>query len=368
MKKIFSFVLACVFALVSTGCSQAAQQQPDTTTVTDGYGRTVHVPKQVNAVATVGSGARFVVYAGGAEGVSKLVAVTDMETKPAMNKPYTIAYANTFSSLPSTNNGNHLVETNVNVEELIRMKPDVIISSRSAEECNQLQAQTNIPVVGIAYQNQLFGESTLASIQAVGKAIGTEDHANGVIQKMTEWQSDLKTRSDKAHASAVNAPTVYLGALNYKGSKGWGGTTAHYPPCDILGVANVADNSGQNGAFDASLEQIVAWNPQFMFLNAGNMDLLKPVYLENKALFNSLQAFTSHNVYTQPFYNYNGTNIGTGIADTYFIGSVVYPEAFSDLNMHDKYKEIYETMLGGFDFYQLMQEKNMGFTTFPSFN
>ena len=99
--------------------------------IVDAYGRSVTVPTEVTKVATVGSGARLVVYAGA---MDKLVAVTEMETKSAKTRPYTMAYADRFAALPSTSNGNHLNETEIDAETLLALAPDVIISSRSAAD------------------------------------------------------------------------------------------------------------------------------------------------------------------------------------------------------------------------------------------
>ena len=353
-------------AAASSGASPSAAASSaasgDTTkTVVDAYGREVQVPAHAQTAATVGSGARFVVYAGAQD---KLIAVTEMETDPALNRPYAMAYADLFKSLPATSNGNHLLETNVNEEELVKLSPDVIISSRSKDECNQLQANTGIPVIGISYQNQLFTDNVYTSIECVGAALDTEDHAAEVIGKMKEWEADITGRV--ANISDDAKPSVYVGAVNYKGAKSWGGTYAHYACTDVLGANNVADQTGQDGALDVDLEQIGAWDPDYMFLNAGNMDLLKADYAENQEFFDNLSAFKNSNLYTQPFFNFNGTNVDTGICDTYFIGATIYPDAFADVDLDAKYKEIYETMLGGFDFYSVMQENKMGFRAFPS--
>ncbi len=345
----------------STSAASGSASAAATKTVTDAYGRQVEVPADAKTAATVGSGARFVVYAGGQD---KLIAVTEMETSPELNRPYAIAYKEQFASLPATSNGNHLLETNVNEEELVKLAPDVIVSSRSKEECDQLQANTGIPVIGITYQNQLFTDNVYNSIQCVGEALGTEDHASQVIAKMKEWEKDLTGRT--ASIADADKPSVYVGAVNYKGAKSWGGTYAHYACTDVLGANNVADATGQDGALDVDLEQIGAWNPDFMFLNAGNLDMLKADYAENKDFFDGLKAFQNNHLYTQPFFNFNGTNVDTGICDTYFIGATIYPDAFADVDLDAKYKEIYETMLGGFDFYSVMKENKMGFKEFPS--
>lgn len=367
------FMIVVLLALVLCGdCAQSdtsnssdsddtqQEQQSDTKTVTDAYGRQVEVPTQVNTAATVGSGARLVVYAGGKY---KLIAVTDMETNPGMNRPYAMAYKDLFADLPSTSNGNHLNQTNVNAEQLMQLKPDTIISSRSADECDQLQQTTGIPVIGVSYQNQLFSNGIYDSISCVGEALDTQDHAQSVISKMKEWKQDLDNRI--ASVPQDSKPSVYVGAINYRGKKSWTGTYAHYTPTDILQANNVADSTGQDGAIDVSLEQIGQWDPDYIFLDAANSDVIDQDYENNPDFFNNLSATRSGNLYTQPSYNFNGTNVGTGICDTYFIGATIYPDAFSDVNLDDKYREIYTTMLDGYDFYTDMQQNGETFSTFP---
>ena len=378
MKKRFSlkpaaiFVAAlAVFTLTLTACgsnsaasgsaSDASSSAAVTKTVVDAYGRSVEVPKDAKTAATVGSGARFVVYAGAQD---KLIAVTEMETTPAMNRPYAIAYKDLFADLPSTSNGNHLLETNVNEEQLMHLNPDVIVSSRSAEECDALQKDTGIPVIGITYQNQLFTDNVYNSITCVGEALGTEDHANEVVAKLKEWDADLKART--ADIADADKPSVYVGAVNYKGAKSFTGTYANYAPLVELNAKNVADETGQKAAVDVDLEQIGNWDPDYMFLNAGNMDLMKADYANNQAFFDGLKAFQQGNLYTQPFFNFNGTNIDTGICDTYFIGATIYPDKFADVDLKAKYSEIYTTLLG-VDFYRAMQQSGMDFKSL-SFN
>ena len=378
MKKRFSLKLVAifvtalaVFTLTLTACgsnnaasgsaSAASSSAAVTKTVVDAYGRSVEVPKDAKTAATVGSGARFVVYAGAQD---KLIAVTEIETTPAMNRPYAIAYKDLFANLPSTSNGNHLLETNVNEEQLMDLNPDVIISSRSAEECDALQKDTGIPVIGITYQNQLFTDNVYNSITCVGEALGTEDHANEVVAKLKEWDADLKART--ADIADADKPSVYVGAVNYKGAKSFTGTYANYAPLVELNAKNVADETGQKAAVDVDLEQIGNWDPDYMFLNAGNMDLMKADYANNQAFFDGLKAFQQGNLYTQPFFNFNGTNIDTGICDTYFIGATIYPDKFADVDLKAKYSEIYTTLLG-VDFYQAMQQNGMDFKSM-SFN
>lgn len=357
LKSVFAVTLACcmcAFALAGCG-SNAASSGDGTRTVTDAYGREVTIPADVQTCATVGSAARFVVYAGGAD---KLVAVTEQEGSAVLSKPYTVVYEETFANLPTTSNGNHLMETTVDGEALLEIAPDVIISSRSAQECDDLQAQIGIPVVGISYQDQMFTDNVFKSIEVVGEVLGTEEHAKSVVDAMNGWQADLDSRT--ANIPEADKPTCYAGAVNYKGAKSFGGTYAQYPPFVAAHILNVVDGTVDSGSVEVTLEQLGEWNPDFMFLNAGNMDLMKKDYEDNKAFFDGLTAFQTGNLYTQPSYNMNGTNIEIAICDAYFDGATVYPEAFEGVDLDAKYAEILSTMLGA-DCYEQLKAKGLNF-------
>lgn len=72
--------------------------EASTVTVTDGYNRSVDVPENVESVATVGSGACFVVYAGAQD---KLAAVTEKETESSPARPYTVVSSGLFGKVAS---------------------------------------------------------------------------------------------------------------------------------------------------------------------------------------------------------------------------------------------------------------------------
>lgn len=345
---VMSLLALILGALAFAGCSTPSASRTSTRTVTDVYGRQVSVPMEVETCATVGSAARFVVYAGAQD---KLVAVTEMDKPATLARPYTVACEELFADLPTTSNGNHLMETSVDGESLLTIAPDVIISSRSAEECEELQQQIGIPVIGISYQDQMFTENVFDSIEVVGDVLGTVDHAAQVIECMNGWQAELD--SFTATIPEDERPSCYAGAVNYKGAKSFGGTYAQYPPFVVTHINNVADEAIDSGSIEVTLEQLGAWNPDFMFLNAGNMELLKRDYENNQAFFNNLKAFQTGNLYTQPSYNMNGTNIEIAICDAYFDGATVYPEAFASIDLDSKYREIINTMLGADSFDKL---------------
>ena len=65
-----------------------------------------------------------------------------------------------------------------------------------------------------------------------------------------------------------------------------------------------------------------------------------------RSYYESLDAFKNGNVYGILPFNYYTTNIDTAMADSYYIGTVLYPEAFSDVDPVAKADEIYEFLVG----------------------
>lgn len=355
-NRIIRLALTAVAALslaLFVGCSKPQEPVDPTPTpdpepaptsivVVDAYGRTVEVPVDVQRVATVGSGARFVVYAGAQD---KLVAVTDME-KPTALRPYTVAWSGVFAELPSTSNGNHLNATEIDNETLLTLAPDVIISSRSAEECDTLQTLLQIPVIGIKYENEIFTDNVFTSILCVGQACGTLEHAQTTVDALKGFAEDLDKRVSAIARADADKAGIYIGCCNFKGRKGITGTDATYPVFSFFDLNNVAAASGNSSNFDTTIEQIGAWNPAYIFVDTMNRDRLQDDIANHGDYLKTIAACAAGNVYGQAPFNMNGTNIEYAVCDIYFVASVLYPEAFQGVDMASVYDQVFTALLG----------------------
>ena len=110
---------------------------------------------------------------------------------------------------------------------------------------------------------------------------------------------------------------------------------------------------GSNG-FEVDPEKIIEWDPDIIFLDPGNMDLVNAEYSANPGYFESLRAVQEDNVYTMPSSNSAGPNITYLLMNAYFAGKVLFPDAFSDIDFRSKCGEIMEMMLGR-DFFDEME-------------
>ena len=166
---------------------------------------------------------------------------------------------------------------------------------------------------------------------------------------------------------------AYTGAVTFNGRHGFAFTYVDFPPFDAVNALNAADvlaeeqtgeasdiaaGSGTaylgNNGFEVDPEMIIEWDPDIIFLDPGNMDLVNAEYDSNPGYFESLRAIQEGNVYTMPSSNSAGPNITYLLMNAYFAGKVLFPDAFSDIDFRSKCGEIMEMMLGR-DFFDEME-------------
>jgi iron complex transport system substrate-binding protein len=323
----------------SAASSEQTSQASGSRTITDGYGRKVTIPNQIKTVAAIGCSARLLVYAGCAD---RITGITDLEKKCNAGMPYAHVNADRFSKLTGVAPGGP--DSSVYDEALVTLKPDVIISGYMDQQAaDTLQSKTSIPVIVLQYDG-IFSDSVYSTMELIGKIMGTEDRCSEIVKALKGWQKDLNDRTKDI--SDDKKPSVYAGAVSFSGGHGIEGTYGKYPPFVAINAKNVVDETGKSGSMLLDKEKIMAWNPDIIFLTPGNMELVNQDYSSNPDFYKKLKAVKSGNVYSQLAYNYYGTNIEISVADAYYAGKVIYPDAFKDVDFDKKADEIFKEMLG----------------------
>ena len=132
--------------------------------------------------------------------------------------------------------------------------------------------------------------------------------------------------------------------------------------------ANDAAVGLEKESFDTGVEvdkeQILVWDPDVIFLDAGNLGLVETEYTEDPAFFEQLSAVRNGKVYQWPNATSNYTNVEIPLVSAYYAGSVLYPEAFADVDFETKAAEIFEFFLGNSDYLQALTEHGFGYQPF----
>lgn len=349
-----------IFALLFGGCGGKGESQaPGKKTITDLSGRNVELTVPAEKVVAIGPGAlRLVCYAGAAD---KVAGIENMEKKWATGRPYIMAHPELLN-LPVIGQGG--ADSSPDPEKLISVGPDVIFVAYlvDAAKADELQQQTGIPVVVLSYgQLGTFDqEELLRSIELVGEITGNSDRSREVVDFIRDCQEDLGART--RDIPQEKKPKVYVGGIGFKGAHGIESTQANFPPLSAIGAVNVADETGQRGSVMIDKEKLLAWDPDIIFLDEGGLAMVKEDYGKNPGFYQSLRAVKEGKVYGYLPYNYYATNVDTALADAYFMGKIVFPEAFQDIVPEEKADQIYEFLLGK-SLYQQMARDFGGFVT-----
>lgn len=339
MKKfIASLLLVAVCFGMLTGCGHAETDAGNTRTITDGAGRQVKVPEKVTSVVCVGVGAlRYTCYMGAQDLV---VGVEDCEKEPVLSRLYNYVNIDKFRTLP-------VIGTNGNpyAEEIIKIAPDVIVMSKSASvEADDLQKKTGTPVVVVPGSDTTLDQNAYDTIRIMGKLYGKQTRAEELTAYLKNIAKDLDERTKDIPDG--EKPTVYVGGVSFKGHHGFEGTEAGYGPLALIHAENLADTTGKTGAFNIDLEQVLAWNPDVIFVDFNGMSLIKEAYTQNPDYYNAFTAVQTGRVYSQISFRSNASNLETALADAYYAACVIYPEQFKDVDPVTKAGEIFETLLG----------------------
>lgn len=344
--KMDSKSLAVIVLFFAITLSAPATSQARTLVVTDVAGRAVEVPAHPRRIIAVSSGAlRLLCYL---EAADRIVGVESFDKKPSAGRSYQLAYPS-LAGLPSIGPGGPAqINRDPDLEAVLRLSPDAIfITHMEPAKADALQKRLGIPVVVLAYSKTGVGtidEKLYESLRLAGKILGKEKRAEAVIAFIEQNRQNLLARTKRM--ARDRKPTVYIGGISLKGVQGIESTDADYPPLAWVNARNLAREVSTRGHLFINREQLLAWNPDFLFLDAGGLTLIAQDYRKKPDFYQHLKVVGKKRIYLlYPFNNY-ATNIETMIADAYTVGKILYPEGFADLNLQKKCDEIYTFFLG----------------------
>ncbi|HJJ50666.1 MAG TPA: iron ABC transporter substrate-binding protein [Methanocorpusculum sp.] len=368
MKKLFTLLLLFVLALVcvSAGCVSTSEEAGDgTITITDSGGRVVVVPDNPEKIALSGSGStRYFVYLNVTD---RIIAVDYIESNlfayPTEARPYMIAHPE-IKENPAIGSAMAIVDA----EKLLAFNPDILFmagySDTAIQSANEVQEKTGIPVV-LFYSGDYVtnGDKVASSLRMIGKILHADQRAEDVIQYFADVRTDLETRT--AGIPDADKSSVYVGGISYSGAHGIDGTDPTYYPFTVLHAKNVASviNAATSTGYAAvSKEQILAWDPEIIFVDLGSQKAAGGGgihELQTDPSYRELSAVKTGKVYAVNPHTSMGTNHETSMANAYYIGKVLYPEQFADIDPATKANEIY-TFIDGAPVYEQLKANHQG--------
>jgi iron complex transport system substrate-binding protein len=217
----------------------------------------------------------------------------------------------------------------------------------------ELQQKTGIPTIILEYGNLgTHRENLSKTLRIMGQVIGRGQRAEVVIKFFNATIKDLKSRTDDV--PNAEKPTCFVGGIAYKGPHGFRSTEPGYPPFKFVNAANMAYDQSMLGTASRQVtvakEKLLLWDPDVLFLDLSSLQLEGEASglweILNDPVLKTLGAVHKRRVYGVLPYNWYTKNYGSILANAYFIGKILYPDRFKDVEPAAKADEIYEFLVG----------------------
>ncbi|HAA09540.1 MAG: ABC transporter substrate-binding protein [Syntrophomonadaceae bacterium] len=367
MKKptilIISVLVVAFAAGILAGCggtdeagSTPGSADSGTRTIIDSLGREVEIPATVEKIVPLGNTPRMITYLGLAD---KVVGIGGMN-RDSITPVTAYAYANRdrWANVPQVGT-DAAGATDYYPEQIISVQPDVILCTYNAELADEIQTKTGIPVVAVP-MGTLFQADYEEALCILGDVCGVPDRAEEVISYIHNCLNDLETRT--AGVPDEDKPTVLGAAATFKGPHGIEGVYVKYAVFEAIGANDVTTGiSDKSGGVLIDKEQIIGWDPQYIFFDSGGVGLVKADYKKNPDFYGHLTAVQEGNLYQYPSSTSYYSNVEIPIVNSYYAASLLYPEQFRDVTFEEKAAEIFGFFLDDEDYLSKLESAGAGY-------
>ncbi len=323
------FVTIMLLILIMLVRSEYRTVKSEGVEVTDMLGRRVVIPERVDSIVCLKASAiRLVCYAGGAD---MICGVEECELR---GNPYTHIYAN-----PTLKKKRVIGPMMGGDPELIlSASPDLIFTTCSTvNEADILQRKCGVPVIALEYGN--LGskrDEFYSSLTLISNILGTQSRVDSLVEYINDQIDELNRRSE-TQLKHKASPVVYVCGISYKGKKGLDSTDPNYAALQFINGTNAAAEVDSRLVSEItgttiSLEQLLLWNPDILFVDNDGMDLvlrdLERLSMEGKEIY---MVWPYNNIHS---------NFEIMLLNSWFMGKILYPDQFADIDIAAKRDEI----------------------------
>lgn len=267
MTKLSNVLLLILSLLSLFSCSYKSDNNSnyETQTIIDSKNRSVEIKKDISKICITFNLEEYFAI-GGDSAVDKIVGWSHSYWYGRRNDAYE-AYTEVYPSLLEKTDIGY--SSNINIETIISLNPDVVLASSSAdytyfESKLTLLDKANIKVVFFDYHTDTI-DSIKKSNEILGKVLNQEDRANEISiyyeSKVSPIFEKAKTIKDE------DRPNVYMEFSKGKDTYGntwskkmWGSLI------EQVGGCNIAYDISDANSVDMAKEAIIKYNPDIIIL------------------------------------------------------------------------------------------------------
>ena len=229
----------------------------------------------------------------------------------------------------------------VNLEELLKLEPDVILQWGHVPAVVEAMEQVGLPVIVIEVRTGCSQENFEEWLRIVGELFGKEERAAELAGMQREIISEVTARV-AAIEQADRPRILFLFRVDNGLVRTVGGDTHHNFWIEGSGGRNVAGDL--SGWQRVDMEQVLKWNPEVIFIS-NFTDIMPQDILENRITghdWSPIDAVINGRVYKIPegVYRWEPPNAERALLFKW-AAQKYFPEVFADLNMKQIVREFY---------------------------
>ena len=346
MKKLFSLLLVFALILSLAGCG-AAPDAPaeDTITVTDQDGFEVVLPKDIQRIVVCDILPLPSVLAVFFDSAEKIVGMSGTSMNAAENSLLGELYPEILDAETGFING-----STVNVEELMKLQPDVVFYNASRKELGEQLRKAGFPAVAISVNKWEYNciETLNNWIALLSKMFPDNDKAETVAaysgQVYDLVQQRVRDIPDEEREKAFFLYKYTDTNLETSGKLFFGQWWA-----DAIGVKNVAEELSSDNSVNVNMEQIYAWDPSLIFISNFTSAVSGDLYNNEVGTYDwsPLDAIENQRVYKMPLGMYRSYTPGVDTPVTLlWLAKTAYPALFEDIDIIQETKTYYQEVFG----------------------
>ena len=346
MKKMISLILAAALLLSLSACGAApAASSAQTHIVVDHNGNEVELPVEINRIAVCGVLPLPSVIAIFFDSAEKIVGMPNTAMTAAANSLLGERYPEILKAETGFIDG-----TTVNVEELLKLQPDVVLYHASQKEVGDTLKNAGFPAVAVSVNKWDYNciETLNNWISLLSemfpdndKTAVVEEYSNKMYDLVQSRVSDLPDEErERAFFLYQYSDTVMMSSGKNFFGQWW---------CDAIGVKNVAEEVETDNQITVNMEQVYAWDPSLIFMTNFTTAYPEDLYGNTVGVhdWNAIQAVQNRRVYKMPLGMYRSYTPGVDTPVTLlWLAKTAYPDLFADIDMIEETKTYYQEVFG----------------------
>ena len=344
MKRMLSLLLAMTMLLALAACGVSEGESPAKThTIVDHAGSQVEIPEKVERIAVCSILPLPSVLAVFFDSAEKIVAMAPGSYSAAENSLLGQMYPELLEAETAFLEGG-----NLNVEELMKLRPDVVFYNTAEADVGQQLKNAGFCAVAVSVNKWEY--DAIETLQNWIALLGQIFPENDRQEQVSDYSKRIYELVQSRVAQIPERERVLFlykysdTAIMTSGAKFFGQWWA-----DAIGAVNVGQEMTTDNSVTVNMEQIYAWDPSLIFIT--NFTTAYPEDLYGNAVGNydwsPVAAVKSQRVYKMPLGMYRSYTPGVDTPITLlWLAKTAYPEQFADIDIVGEtrkyYKEVFD--------------------------